>query len=62
MTLEKSDSIGTQIHPDELELKFKHSGTHGSFLNLGINFKYGIFVFKLFDKRDTFFHSPNALA
>jgi len=42
------------IYPEELELKLEHSGTHASFLNLDITIDNGIFVYKLFDKRDTF--------
>ena len=42
------------IYPEELELKLEHSGTHASFLNLDITINEGIFVYKLFDKRDTF--------
>ena len=43
-----------QIYPDELELKVEHSGSHASFLNLDITIKDGIFVYKLYDKRDAF--------
>ena len=42
------------IYPEELELKLEHSGTHASFLNLDITINEGIFVYKLFDKRDAF--------
>ena len=42
------------IYPVELELKLEHSGNHASFLNLDITIVDGIFVYKLFDKRDTF--------
>ena len=42
------------IYPDELELKVEHSGDHASFLNLDITIKDGIFVYKLYDKRDGF--------
>ena len=42
------------IYPDELELKVEHSGNHASFLNLDITIKDGIFVYKLYDKRDAF--------
>ena len=42
------------IYPNELELKVEHSGSHASFLNLDITIKDGIFVYKLFDKRDAF--------
>ena len=43
-----------EIYPDELELKVEHSGSHASFLNLDISIKDGIFIYKLFDKRDAF--------
>jgi len=45
------------IYPEELELKLEHSGLHASFLNLDITIVDGIFVYKLYDKRDNFpFH------
>ena len=43
-----------QIYPRELELKCEHSGTHATFLDLEITIVDGIFVFKLFDKRNEF--------
>ena len=46
--------IYKDIYPEELELKVEHSGTHASFLNLDITIKDGIFIYKLFDKRDAF--------
>ena len=53
-----------EIYPPQLELKVEHSGTHATFLDLDITIKDGIFVYKLFDKRDKFpFHivrMPNA--
>ena len=52
------------IYPPQLELKLEHSGIHATFLDLDITIKDGIFVYKLFDKRDKFpFHivrMPNA--
>ena len=42
------------IYPSELELKVEHSGSQASFLNLDITIKEGLFVYKLFDKRDSF--------
>ena len=42
------------IYPSELELKVENQGTHATFLNLDITIKDGIFVYKLFDKRDHF--------
>ena len=47
-------SVHEQIYPAELELKIEHFGTHASFLNLDISIKDGIFIYKLFDKRDAF--------
>ena len=32
----------------------EHSGSHATFLNLDITIKDGIFIYKLFDKRDAF--------
>ena len=43
-----------EIYPKELELKCDHSGSHATFLDLEITIVDGIFVFKLFDKRDNF--------
>ena len=48
------ESVYREIYPDELELKVEHSGYHASFLNLDISIRDGIFVYKLFDKRDAF--------
>ena len=42
------------IYPKELKLKVEHQGTHASFLDLDITIKDGIFVYKLYDKRDQF--------
>ena len=42
------------IYPEDLELKCEHQGTHATFLDLEINISDGIFVYKLFDKRDNF--------
>ena len=42
------------IYPAELELKCEHQGTHATFLDLDISIANGIFVYKLFDKRDGF--------
>ena len=42
------------IYPEELELKVEHSGVHAAFLSLDISIIDGIFVYKLFDKRDAF--------
>ena len=42
------------IYPEELELKMEHTGTKATFLNLDIHIKDGKFIYKLFDKRDSF--------
>ena len=42
------------IYPPVLELKCEHNGSHATFLDLEINVSNGIFVYKLFDKRDNF--------
>ena len=42
------------IYPPSLELKVEHNGNHATFLDLEINIVDGIFVYKLFDKRDDF--------
>ena len=43
-----------QIYPSELELKCEHQGAHATFLDLEININDGIYVYKLFDKRNDF--------
>ena len=40
--------------PPELELKCEHQGTRATFLDLEIIISNGIFIYKLFDKRDGF--------
>ena len=42
------------IYPDELQLKCEFKGDHATFLELDITIKDGIFIYKLFDKRDAF--------
>ena len=45
------------IYPEDLELKVEHHGQHASFLSLDITIVDGVFIYKLFDKRDAFpFH------
>ena len=44
----------TNIYPPELQVKCEHEGLHATFLELDISIEDGIFVYKLFDKRDTF--------
>ena len=43
-----------EIYPKELELKCEHQGPHATFLDLDISIVDGIFIYKLFDKRDDF--------
>ena len=43
-----------EIYPEELQLKCEHQGLHATFLDLDIQIIDGIFVYKLFDKRDEF--------
>ena len=42
------------IYPKQLELKVEHHGAHATFLDLDIQIENETFVYKLFDKRDTF--------
>ena len=42
------------IYPSDLHLKCEHQGIHATVLDLEINVIDGIFVYKLFDKRDGF--------
>ena len=42
------------IYPVELELKYEHTGNYAIFLELDISIVDGVFVYKLFDKRDAF--------
>ena len=42
------------IYPPELRLKCEHRGLHTTFLELDITVDEGLFVYKLFDKRDGF--------
>ena len=42
----------------ELELMVEHQDNHGCFLNLEISVSNKIFVYNLFDKRDTFPFTP----
>ena len=48
------NDVYKDIYPPELQLKVEHSGTHATFLNLDIPVKDGMFIYKLFDKRDAF--------
>ena len=43
-----------EIYPKELELKCEHQGTHATFLDIDITIVDGLFIYKLFDKRDDF--------
>ena len=42
------------IYPGELKLKLEHSGTLAKFLDLDIKIEDGVFVYKIFHKRDKF--------
>jgi hypothetical protein len=42
------------IYLPELELKCEHQGSKATFLELDIHIEDGLFVYKLFDKRDSF--------
>ena len=42
------------IYPSDLQLKCEHQGTHATYLDLEIYVCDGIFIYKLFDKRDGF--------
>ena len=45
------------IYPSDLHLKCEHNGTHATFLELDISIVDGLFIYKLYDKRDDFpFH------
>ena len=43
-----------QIYPKELELKCEHQGIHATFMDLEVDVRDGIFIYKLFDKRNNF--------
>ena len=42
------------IYTEDLKRKCEQQGSHATFLDLEINIENNIFVYKLFDKRDTF--------
>ena len=42
------------IYPPELQLKFEHFSTNATLLNIDITVKDGLFIYKLFNKRDVF--------
>ena len=45
------------IYPPDLHLKCEHNGIHATFLELDISIIDGLFIYKLYDKRDDFpFH------
>ena len=48
------NDVYKDICSPELQLKVEHSGTHDTFSKLDITVKYGVFIYKLFDKRDAF--------
>ena len=43
-----------KIYSEKLELQLEHYGNHVTFLNLDIEIKDGIFVYKLLNERDAF--------
>ena len=47
-------NIYRDIYPSELQLKVEHSGTHTAFLNLDVTAKDGVFIYKIYIKRDAF--------
>lgn len=46
--------VHKDIYPNELDLKVEHFGSHATFLNLDFTIRDGLFIYKLFDKRDDF--------
>ena len=48
------NDVYKDIYPPKLQVKVKHSSTHATFLNMDITVKDGVFIYKLFDKRDAF--------
>ena len=45
------------IYPSDLHLKYEHNGIQAAFLELNISIVEGLFIYKLYDKRDDFpFH------
>ena len=47
-------SASSSIYPPELEVKCEHEGNHATFLELDVSVQDGLFIYKLFDKRDDF--------
>ena len=43
-----------KIYPEALELKCEHQGLHATFLDIDISINDGLFVYKQYDKRDSF--------
>ena len=43
-----------EIYPPELELKVDHEGSHATFLDLDISIAGDRFIYKLYDKHDSF--------
>ena len=49
--------INDMCYPEELEQECEHNGNHATFLDLDITIEDGVFMYKLYDKRDEFpFH------
>ena len=42
------------IFPKELKLKIEHQDDHATFVSLDLTIKEGAFIYKLFEKRDSF--------
>ena len=56
-TINDSDAFNEyylEIYPSELQLQCEHIGDHATFLELDITIVDGIWLYKLFDKRDAF--------
>ena len=51
---DKFSKLFKRIYPGGLQLKLKYSKTYATFLDLDIKIENGIFVYKLFDKREKF--------
>ena len=43
-----------EIYPSNLQLKCEHQGSHATILDLVVTIVDGLFIYKLFDKRDNF--------
>ena len=43
-----------EIYPAELDLKCEHQGQHATYLDLDISIVDGVYIYKLYDKLDSF--------